>query len=59
VTLIQGHPDVDFLFTHKTENAEITLDTRELREVLENVPLDTFEVLIWIKENLEEQYNSI
>lgn len=57
VTLIQGHPDVDFLFTHKTEIAEIVLDTRELREVLENVPLDTFEVLIWIKENLAEQYS--
>ncbi len=57
VTLIQGHPDVDFLFTHKTENAEITLDTREFREVLEGVPLDTFEVLIWIKENLAEQYS--
>lgn len=57
VTLIQGHPNVDFLFTHKKMHAEILLDTRELREVLEGVPLDTFEVLIWIKENLAEQYS--
>ena len=59
VTLIQGHPNVDFVYRHTIGEAEVFLDTRELREVLENVPLDTFEVLIWIKENLAEQYNSV
>lgn len=58
-TLIQGHPDVDFLYEHKIGDDSVSLDTRELRAVLDNVPLDTFEILIWIKENLEEQYNSI
>ena len=58
-TLIQGHPDTDFIFEHKKSNGEVRFDTREVREVLDGVPLDTFEVLIWIKENLEEQYNSI
>ena len=56
VTLIQGHPDIDFLYRHITEDAEVSLDTRELRAVLEDVPLDSFDVLIWIKENLSEQY---
>ena len=59
VTLIQGHPNTDFVYKHTFEDGEVFLDTRELREVLENVPLDTFEVLIWIKENLAEQYDSI
>ncbi len=58
-TLIQGHPDVDFLYIHTNPNGTVELDTRALREVLEGVPLDTYEVLIWIKENLTEQYNSI
>ena len=57
VTLIQGNPSVDFVYRHTVGEREVFLDTRELREVLENVPLDTFEVLIWIKENLAEQYN--
>ncbi len=56
-TLIQGHPEVDFLFNHYLDGECISLDTREIRAVLDGVPLDTFEVLIWIKENLEEQYN--
>lgn len=58
-TLIQGHPDVDFVFYHKTLSGEVSLDTRELREVLEDVPLDSFEILIWIKDSLNEQYDSI
>lgn len=56
-TLIQGHPDIDFLYLHETEKGEVSLDTRELREVLDGVPLDTFEVLVWIRENLAEQYS--
>ncbi len=59
VTLIQGHPNVDFVLHHQLEDRIIMLDTRELRAVLEDVPLDTFEVLEWIKENLEEQYSNV
>ena len=59
LTLIQGNPNIDFRFSHKTASGEVSLDTRELREVLEEVPLDSFEVLNWIRENLAEQYISI
>ena len=59
VTLIQGHPNTDFLFRHKMEEGEINLDTRELREVLEDVPLDTYEVISWIRDNLKDKYNEI
>lgn len=55
-TLIQGHPTVDFLFTHRNGERCVSLDTREIRAVLEGVPLDTYEVLLWIKDNLTEQY---
>ncbi len=55
-TLIQGHPDTDFLFVHSFDDKEVRLDTRELREVLEGVPLNTYEVIKWIKEFIKEQY---
>lgn len=55
-TLIQGHPDVDFLFEHTIDHASVKLDTREIREVLDGVPLDTFEVILWIRDNLADQY---
>ncbi len=56
-TLVQGHPDVDFLFTHIKNEREVRLDTRELRAILSPVPLDTYEVLLWIEESLREQYS--
>ena len=55
-TLIQGHPDRDFLFYHNIDGKEISLDTRELRNVLEDVPLDSYEVLKWVAEYINEQY---
>jgi len=57
-TLIQGHPDVDFLFEHKYGDKAVLLDTAELRAVLEDVPLNSYEVIVWIKDNLTEQYDS-
>ena len=58
-TLIQGHPDIDFLFRHENGDTAVCLDTRELRQVLEDVPLNTYEVIQWIKDNLTEQYLSV
>lgn len=58
-TLIQGHPDTDFLFIHKKDGKDVSLDTRELRVVLEGVPLNTYEVIKWIEEYLKEQYSEI
>jgi len=56
MTLVQGHPDTDFLFVHTKGENEVRLDTRELREILEGVPLDSFEVLQWIQGFLNESY---
>ena len=58
-TLIQGHPDSDFLFSHKLEKGTVNLDTREIRQVLEDVPLNSYEVIKWIEEYLNEQYSEI
>lgn len=56
VTLIQGHPDTDFRFIHQKEEKEVLLDTKDIRAILEDVPLDTYEVILWIQDNLREQY---
>ena len=57
VTLIQGHPDTDFLFMHTYGNKSVTLDTRDLRAVLEEVPLNSYEVLKFIEETLRKEEN--
>lgn len=57
VTLIQGHPDTDFRMEHRFPTGEAGIDTRELRQVLEDVPLNSYEVLRWIEGYLREQYS--
>ena len=58
ITLIQGNPDIDFMFQHKIGEKEIGLDTRQMREVLGDIPLNSVEVLGWAAETLHEQYNN-
>lgn len=58
-TLVQGHPDTDFLFLHKTEGGEVRMDTREIREILGDIPLDSFEIICWLGDFLKEQYESL
>ncbi len=59
VTLIQGHPDTDFLFVHRLSDGRTAqLDTRDLREILGEVSLAEFEVLQWISGYLSDQYTA-
>ena len=57
--LIQCNPDIDFVYTCTTDNGSFTLATRERREVLGDVSLDTPDVLEWIADYLEENTKSI
>lgn len=58
-TLIQGSPQVDFSYQHKTERGEVTLSCVAMREVLGDIPLNEPEILSWIGESLREQYSAI
>ncbi|MBR5308280.1 MAG: sensor histidine kinase [Clostridia bacterium] len=60
IVIIQGHPDVDYLFRHTKPTGEVVLDTREMREVLgDGISLADFEVLEWMRNYLEEAYSEI
>lgn len=58
-TLIQGSPDIRWVFCHTTPKGEVSLDTDELKAVLGDVPLDNIEVIMWIKDYLEEAYSEM
>ncbi len=59
VTLIQGDPNIDFLFIHKMDSGEVSLDTRDLRAQLGDIPLNELEILNWISDFLKEQYEEL
>ncbi|MDO4294568.1 MAG: ATP-binding protein [bacterium] len=53
-SLIVYHPETDFLYTYQYDERSFTLDTREFRQILEGLPLDTPEVSQYIREYLME-----
>ena len=59
VTLIQGAPDVEFVYSYETDTQSLRFETREIREILEDVPLNTPDVLHWIRGHLQELEMSI
>ena len=59
VTMISSAPDIRFVYKHVTDNGEFTLDTEEVKTMLEGIPIDSPEILIWLGEYLTENLNSI
>lgn len=57
--LIQGSPDIDWQFVHNINGETVELNTKELREILGDVPLDNYEVIKWIEDFLKETYESV
>ena len=52
--LIQGSPDIDFVYTVQADGEQFAADTRELRAVLDGVPLSEPSVALWLREYLAE-----
>ena len=53
-TLVVYHPETDFLYRYCFDGHSFTLDTREFREILGDVPFDTPEISQYIKDYLTE-----
>lgn len=45
VTLIVGHPEVDLYYEHRKDGAHFSLDTREIKAELGDVPLNEPQIL--------------
>ena len=58
-TLIAGCPDIDFLYIHRTDGGSFSIDTREIRETLEAVPINHSEVLHFIRQSIHEGLEDI
>lgn len=53
-SLVTLNLSVDFVYTYTVDGSSFTLDTREFREILGDVPFDSGEVSAYIKEYLDE-----
>ena len=54
MTLIVGRPDVDFLYRQKTPAGDFSVDTRDIRAALEDVPLSDPEVIRVLRDGVRD-----
>jgi len=60
VALINGSPEnIDFIFSYVRGQDSFDFDTREIRQVLGDVGLNTPDVLVWIREYVTEGLQAI
>jgi len=53
-TLIMGHPEVDILYTHRTDHRKYLLDTAAIKDQLDGRPINSPEVIRFIKAHINE-----
>ena len=52
--LISMNTDRDFIYRRSVDEKEFVLDTREIKNILDGVPLDNPDVVQWMKEYIDE-----
>lgn len=53
-TLVVYHPNTDFIYHYRYNDRSFTMDTREFKEILGDIPFDTPEISAYIMEFLNE-----
>jgi hypothetical protein len=59
VTLIMGHPDVDILYWHKRNYELYSLDTTEVKDQLDGIPINSPEVIFFLKNHINEGLDTL
>ena len=54
ITLITMNLHIDFLYRRKIDSKEFTVDTRQLKEILGDVPLNEPRIALWITDYINE-----
>ena len=59
VGLVQCNPNIDFVYRVVADGEEFCMDTREVRGILEGVPLSTPEVAVFLRGYLQENTENL
>ena len=57
--LIVMHPECDFLYIYQYNDRQFTLDTREFKEILGDIPFDVPEVSAYLQQYLSENESEV
>mgnify|MGYP001014815909 CR=1 FL=1 len=59
VTLVRGHPERDFIYRREKDGRSFELSTAEVKEVMQGVPVSSFEVCEWMQDFINEKTTEI
>lgn len=61
ITIIMANTDMDLIYTHDINGSKFTLNTRDIKKTLGDLPINNMDVIMWLKgyihENLVELSN--
>ncbi len=52
--LVLSSPEIRYIFTYSINNNDFTMDTKEVQEILQGVPINDLTVIKWLEEYLNE-----
>ncbi len=53
IVLIAGNPDIDFLYEHRLNNRAYSIDTKDIREELGDIPLSSPHVIEAVRKDIQ------
>jgi len=59
VLTASANPTLDFIYTHTVNQKSYCFDTREVKEMLEEVPISNLEIIKYLREMINENLNEI
>jgi aspartate carbamoyltransferase regulatory subunit len=54
VSLISANTTIDIVYNHRVNEKTFTFDTREIKQKIEGISIDNIDILIWIKEYIQQ-----
>jgi anti-sigma regulatory factor (Ser/Thr protein kinase) len=59
ISLIMGHPEIEMIYSHTTDKGKYELDTKDIKAQLNGLPINSPEVLRFIKKHIKEGITTI
>ena len=58
-SLIMGNPEVDFLYTHRVDEEDLVIDTREIKNALDGLTINDPHVIKYISDTIRESITDL
>jgi len=54
IAIIMANIDMDLIYTHDINGRKFTLNTKDIKKTLGDLPINNMDVLVWLKSYIHE-----